>query len=160
MKTLVSWKEKKRTWKNKLPRAQTTSVVIWARCGWFAAVGGVSQCVSGPRSGDGRWWRSCGGGRVWGRVSSSTVVGVTAEGSGVGAEFERTRKMECEKWNRKWPFSRKGGKGSIFQKWSFSTHSWSHFQVHFWKMEEKWKLKMSQKWPENGYCEQPYWNYH
>jgi hypothetical protein len=26
-----------------------------ARCGWFAAVGGVSRCASGRGSGDGRW---------------------------------------------------------------------------------------------------------
>ena len=62
------------------------------------------------------------------------------------------------KWRWKWiewPFLQKQGKGSIFQQWSFFSSFSTHSEVHFWKMEEKWKLKMSQKWPENGYCEQP-----
>ena len=49
--------------KKSLLRAQTTSVIVWARCGWLVVVGGISRCGSGHGSGDGRWWQSFGGGR-------------------------------------------------------------------------------------------------
>jgi len=77
MKILVSWKEKKRTWKNKLPKAQMTSVIIWAWCGWFVAVGmlvyvgvGVEVVMAG---GDGVVVVV----EVWGRGALLLIVVVT-----------------------------------------------------------------------------------
>jgi hypothetical protein len=56
------------------------------------------------------------------------MVVVTAEGSGIRAEFERMTKMECEN----------GCKND-----HFSVHSHLNSEVHFCKMRLKMKSKMS-----------------
>ena len=75
---------------------------------------------------------------------------------GVGAESERMMKNGKGKCKGKWSFLQNWGVCSIIQKWSFFGSFLTHSEVHFSKVDEKWKLKMSRKWPENDYHEQPY----
>jgi hypothetical protein len=85
---------------------------------------------------------------VLGRVSSSSVV-VTAEGSGVGAEFERTTKMECENGCKNDHFCKSEGRVRFFKNDHFSVH----FRLILKFIFEKWKKnetenepKMARKW--------------
>ena len=69
-----------------------------------------------------------------------------------GAEFETTRKMGSENERENDDFCKSEGRLRFFNNDSFSVH----FELHFSKMRLQNGIKMSQKWPENGYCEQPY----
>jgi len=125
---------------------------LGSRCirnGLFVAT--YSSCRRGRvhRSGDGRqWWSRSDGRGIEGR--GIVVDGGHCKGSGVRAEFERTTKMKRENETKNDHFCEREGRVTFFS--SFSSHS----ELHFWKMRIKMKSKMSRKWPENGYCEQPY----
>jgi len=72
-----------------------------------------------------------------------SLLTVTAEGSGIGAEFERTTKMECENGCKNDHFCKSEGRFQFFKNDHFLVHSHLDSEVHFCKMRLKMKSKMS-----------------
>ena len=144
MKTLVSSKEKKRTWKNnylghKQPILSFGPDVV-----------GLQQLVALVDVGVGMGVMTVGGDRVvvvevWGRHHCWWWC---KEKLGIGAEFERTTKSEDENKHKKEALCKLGGIGPFCKKASFRLHFQFIFGFHFWKSNQKVKQEVAEKEPK------------